>query len=169
MHFYNYQLSLILDHIYLHILKCCHNFHGHQIPNNNFYHHLDFAEPGNTGSDLVVKGIVYNEMKGAYSDLDGIIDQESSAGICPDNAYGLDSGGKPEAIPSLTYEDFVAFYKTYYHPSNSYIFLYGNLPADKQLEFLDRTCLGAYDRIQVDSGILPQPRWSEPNVRWTTE
>ena len=125
-------------------------------------HHFDFAEPGNTDSQLVIKGIVYNEMKGAYSDLDGCIWREQTKSICPDNAYGFDSGGDPEFIPSLTYEQFKAFHRTYYHPSNALIFIYGNIPTEEHLEFLERDYLSNFDRIDVDTSIVAQPRWDEP-------
>ena len=125
-------------------------------------HHLDFAEPGNTESDLIVKGIVYNEMKGVYSDLDSITFKHITEDLCPDNTYGHDSGGDPDYIPDLTYEQFVDFHKTYYHPSNSLIFLFGDIPTEKHLAFLDQACLDAFDRIEIDTTIAPQPRWSEP-------
>ncbi len=125
-------------------------------------HHLDFFEPGNPESPLTVKGIVYNEMKGAFSDLDGIIERKAGRGIFPDNAYGLESGGDPESIPDLTYEQFARFYRTYYHPSNSLIFLYGNIPTEKHLAFLDERYLSGFDRLQVDTAIALQPRWTRP-------
>ncbi|MFH0911975.1 MAG: insulinase family protein [Planctomycetota bacterium] len=125
-------------------------------------HHLFFAAPGDPESPLIVKGIVYNEMKGVYSDLDGLIDRHITKSISPDNAYGRDSGGDPDAIPSLTFEAFRAFHARYYHPSNAYFFLYGDLPTEKHLAFLDRECLHAFDRIEIDTAIPPQRRWSEP-------
>lgn len=125
-------------------------------------HHLEFAEPGNPESDLTVNGIVYNEMKGVYSSLDGIIESEDTRRICPDNAYGLDYGGDPKAIPNLTYEQFKAFHQRYYHPSNALIFIYGNIDTPRHLEFLDREYLSQYERLAIDTTIHPQPRWSEP-------
>lgn len=125
-------------------------------------HHLAFAEPGNLESPLVVKGIVYNEMKGVYSDLDGIIGRAIGKHLCPDNAYGRDFGGDPDVIPSLTYEQFRAFHATYYHPSNARFFLYGNLPTQRHLEFLDRRVLAPFGRIDVRTEIGPQPRWTAP-------
>jgi len=125
-------------------------------------HHLDFALPGDINSPLIIKGIVYNEMKGAYSDLDGAIERKTKLSICPDNAYGLDSGGDPDVIPTLTYDRFVEFYKTYYHPSNSLIFIYGNIPTEKHLAFLDREHLAAFDSISINTAIAPQPLWKEP-------
>jgi len=125
-------------------------------------HHFDFQTPGDPSAPLVIKGIVYNEMKGAYSDLDGTIQRRTQLSICPDNAYGFDSGGDPDVIPTLTYERFVDFHRTYYHPSNSLIFLYGNIPTERHLAFLDRHYLSAFDRLNVDTSIAAQPRWARP-------
>ncbi|MBN2711756.1 MAG: insulinase family protein, partial [Planctomycetes bacterium] len=125
-------------------------------------HHYEFAEPGNTGSPLIIKGIVYNEMKGAYSDLDGIIDRNLTRSICPDNAYGKDSGGDPEIIPELTYEQFTNFHARYYHPSNALLFVHGNIPTEKHMKFLDDEYLSKFDAISIDTSIDEQPRWSEP-------
>lgn len=125
-------------------------------------HRLDWADPDNPDSPLTIKGIVYNEMKGAYSTLDGTIYRTAAAALFPDTAYGRDSAGSPEAIPSLTYAQFIEFHRRYYHPSNAFIFLYGNTPPEPHLAFLDETCLSNYRRIDVDTGIAPQPRWTEP-------
>ncbi len=127
-------------------------------------HHFDFKEPGNTGSELLIKGIVYNEMKGAYSDLDGVIDKEESAKLFNSNEYGNDYGGDPECIPELTYEEFVNFHKTYYHPANSYVFIYGNIPTAKHLEFLDTEYLNAYEKIEIDTAIRPLKLWEQPSA-----
>lgn len=129
-------------------------------------HHYEFAQADDTGSALTIKGIVYNEMKGAYSDLDGVIGREMTKSICPDNAYGFDSGGNPEHIPCLDYETFCSFHKRYYHPSNALLLLYGNIDTEKQLAFLDSEYLSAFDAIEIDTSIAEQPRWTEP-VRQT--
>jgi Zn-dependent M16 (insulinase) family peptidase len=125
-------------------------------------HHLDFVEPGNPKSPLTIKGIVYNEMKGALSDLDGIIQHKTGRSIFPDNAYGLESGGDPEAIPDLTYEQFVRFYETFYHPTNGLIFVYGKIPTEKHLVFLDQEYLSNFERLSIDTTINPQSSWREP-------
>jgi Zn-dependent M16 (insulinase) family peptidase len=125
-------------------------------------YHLEFADPEDPDSPLVIKGIVYNEMKGAYSDLDTLIQRHVRMSLFPDNAYGLDSGGDPEVLPSLTYERFVEFHRTYYHPANSRIFLYGHIPTERHLEFLDRNYLSGYGRIAIDTSIKEQPKWGEP-------
>lgn len=123
-------------------------------------HHREFADISDPESPLIVKGIVYNEMKGGYSTLDGTLGREGRR-LFPDNAYGLDSGGDPEHIPELSYEDFTAFHRRYYHPSNAFIFIYGDLPTAQHLAFLDREYLSGFDRIDVDTSIANQPRWSE--------
>ncbi len=124
-------------------------------------HHLDFSTPGEPTSALTVNGIVYNEMRGVYSDLDGLIDRHTTRSICPDNAYGRDSGGSPDAIPRLTYSAFRDFHARYYHPANARVFLYGNLPTEGHLAFLDER-LHDFDRLNVDTRIAPQSRWREP-------
>ncbi len=123
-------------------------------------HHLDFVDRADPDSPLKINGIVYNEMKGAFSDLDGVISRHTHD-IFPDTAYGRESGGDPDAIPDLTYEQFRDFHATYYHPSNAYLLVYGNIPTRKHLAFLDREYLGAFERIEIDTAIAEQPRWSE--------
>lgn len=102
-----------------------------------------------TGS-LAYKGVVYNEMKGAYSDPDDLHDDLCRRSLFPDTAYGLDSGGDPEVIPRLDYATFKAFHEKYYHPSNSFIYFYGNDDPEERLAFLDRW-LAPYSRIEVES------------------
>ncbi|MBP7275810.1 MAG: insulinase family protein [Kiritimatiellae bacterium] len=124
-------------------------------------HHFDFERKNDPASPLTVSGIVYNEMKGVYSSLDGCMWRATEA-LYPDTPYGFDSGGDPEVIPSLTYEQFVGFHRRYYHPSNARIFLYGDIPTRDHLAFLDREALAAYERIEMDSAIPAQPRWTAP-------
>jgi Zn-dependent M16 (insulinase) family peptidase len=127
-------------------------------------HHYALAEPGNLESDLVIKGIVYNEMKGAYSDLDNLIARESGRRLTPQNAYGRDAGGDPEAIPALTYEVFNAFHRRHYHPANAYFFFYGNLPTEDHLAFLAEQGLADFGSGSAAPGIGDQPRWDAPRV-----
>ena len=119
--------------------------------------HYEFDEEGN----LIYNGVVYNEMKGAFSDADEIFQRQIMNALYPDTAYGVESGGDPEVIPELTYEEFLEFHSKYYHPSNSYIFLYGNMDMAEKLEFIDREYLSAYDAIQVDSEIWLQPAFAQ--------
>jgi len=109
-----------------------------------------------------IKGIVYNEMKGVYSDFRSHVARRTIGGLYPDTTYAYDSGGDPEDIPSLTYEQFCEFHRRYYHPSNSYIFLYGTIPTESTLRFLDEKYLGAFHRFDADSIVRPQPLWSAP-------
>ena len=115
--------------------------------------------------ELIYNGVVYNEMKGAFSSEDQILGRESLNSLFPDNAYGVESGGNPDDIPSLTYENFVKFYKKYYHPSNSYIYLYGNCNMEEKLEYLDKEYLSKFDTIDPDSAILPHEPFKETKVR----
>ena len=110
---------------------------------------------------VTINGVVYNEMKGAYSSPDEMLQNLIYQNLFPDNAYGKDSGGNPAHIPELTYEDFLNFYKKYYHPSNSYIFLYGDCDMKERLEWLDKEYLAAYDAIEVESQIEPQKSFDE--------
>lgn len=100
---------------------------------------------------LTINGVVYNEMKGAFSSPDDVLDREIFNSLYPDTAYGVESGGAPEKIPDLTYEDFLDFHRQYYHPSNAYIYLYGDADMEERLRWLDEAYLGAYDAISVDS------------------
>ncbi len=103
--------------------------------------------------EITYKGVVYNEMKGAFSSPDGILMRKIQNSLFPDTTYGFESGGDPENIPDLTYDNFIASHKKYYSPANSYIYLYGNMNLENKLEFLDREYLSGYDKIQVDSSI----------------
>ncbi len=107
-------------------------------------------------SPLTLNGVVYNEMKGAFSSPDEVNDREVVNSLFPDTPYGVESGGDPKEIPTLTYEQFLAFHGKYYHPSNSYIYLYGNMDMVEKLEWIDENYLSQFDRIEVDSALKPQ-------------
>ena len=102
---------------------------------------------------LTYNGVVYNEMKGAFSSPDDVLSRYCLNSLYPDTSYGTESGGDPEAIPDLTYEAFLDFHKKLYHPSNSYIYLYGNCDMEERLEYLDREYLSSYDYMKIDSEI----------------
>ncbi len=112
--------------------------------------------------ELKINGVVYNEMKGAFSSPDDVLDREVFNSLFPDTPYGVESGGDPACIPDLTYEDFLAFHSRYYHPSNSYIYLYGNMDMAERLDFIDRAYLSHFDAISVDSGIRDQEHCKTP-------
>jgi hypothetical protein len=110
---------------------------------------------------LTMKGVVYNEMKGAYSSPDGVLSEFSQRELFPDITYGIDSGGDPEVIPELTYEQFKAFHDEYYHPSNARILFYGDDDEEARLkkaaEYLDQ-----FEAITIDSSVGVQKPFAAP-------
>lgn len=117
---------------------------------------LDSAE-----DKLKYNGVVYNEMKGAFSSPEGVLDRVILNTLFPDTSYANESGGDPEVIPELTYEQFLDFHRKFYHPSNSYIYLYGDMDIEEKLHWLDQEYLGKYDREPVDSRIRFQEPFAE--------
>lgn len=111
---------------------------------------------------IVYNGVVYNEMKGAYSSPDDVCDRLVMNSLFPDTTYGVDSGGMPEHIPELTYEQFLNFHRTYYHPSNSYIYLYGDMDFEERLKYLDEAYLSRFERTSVSSEVKLQKPFSAP-------
>ena len=110
---------------------------------------------------LRYSGVVYNEMKGALSSPDDVLENKVMLSLYPDTTYGFESGGDPDAIPTLTYEGFCAFHSRYYHPSNSYIYLYGALDIEEKLAYLDREYLSSFNRIEPHSEIALQTPFGE--------
>ena len=110
---------------------------------------------------LEYNGVVYNEMKGAFSSPEGVLDRVVLNTLFPDTSYANESGGDPEVIPELTYEQFLDFHRKYYHPSNSYIYLYGDMDMEEKLKWLDLEYLSDYEEIQVDSKIKYQEPFTE--------
>lgn len=119
-------------------------------------------EMENADSDLTINGVVYNEMKGAYSSPDDVLSRQILNSLFPDTTYAIESGGDPKVIPTLTYEDFLAFHSKYYHPSNSYIYIYGDADIDELLDYLDTKYLRYYDYLEVDSEINMQKPFDKP-------
>ena len=115
----------------------------------------------NKDSSIVYKGVVYNEMKGAFSSPTRELGYQIDKNLFPDNGYHFSSGGYPITIPTLTYEDFINFHKKYYHPSNSYIYLYGNADLDKELEFIDKEYLSNYEKSDFKASIPLQKPFPE--------
>ncbi|NDO45682.1 insulinase family protein [Clostridium sp. MD294] len=110
---------------------------------------------------LSIKGVVYNEMKGALSDPESILSNTISRSLFPSTTYRFESGGNPESIPELTYENFLEFHKKYYHPSNSYIYLYGDMEIEKKLEWIDREYLSHFKKRQFDLKIPLEENFSK--------
>ena len=114
---------------------------------------------------LIYNGVVYNEMKGAYSSPESLLDSVTQKTLFPDTCYGKDSGGDPVHIPELSYEKFLDFHRTYYHPSNSYIYLYGDMDMAEKLAWLDEEYLSHYEERPVDSRIREQKAFEKPVER----
>ena len=134
----------------------------------NIYHEQNiFRQEGwhyemeSEDSALTINGVVYNEMKGVFSSPDDVLERETMNVLFPDTAYGVESGGDPDVIPTLTYRNYLDFHSKYYHPSNSYIFLYGDMDMAESLHFLDSEYLSRFDAIPVDSALRFQKPFSE--------
>lgn len=112
--------------------------------------------------ELSINGVVYNEMKGAFSSPDDVLEREISSSLFPDTPYAHESGGDPDEIPNLSYEEFLDFHRKYYHPSNSYIYLYGNMDMVERLTWMDEAYLSHFDKIEVDSEIPMQAPFETP-------
>jgi Zn-dependent M16 (insulinase) family peptidase len=120
--------------------------------------HLDLDSPDRP---MIYKGVVYNEMKGAYSSPERVLAEYSQQSLFPDNTYGLDSGGHPNRIPELTFDQFLAFHRKYYHPSNARITFCGDDNPEERLRIAN-AYLQDFERVEIDSGIPLQPSFREP-------
>lgn len=112
--------------------------------------------------ELTINGVVYNEMKGAFSSPDDVLEREMMNSLYPHTTYGCESGGDPEVIPELTYEEFLDFHRKYYHPTNSYIYLYGNMDMAEKLQFIAEHYLSAFEKQEIDSEITEEPAFLTP-------
>lgn len=134
---------------------------------NIYQHDKTFRQEGwsykldQPDGELTISGVVYNEMKGAFSSPEGVLDRVVLNSLFPDTAYAVESGGDPEVIPQLTYEQFLDFHRKYYHPSNSYIYLYGDMDMEEKLKWLDEKYLSDFDNEPVDSEIHLQKPFTE--------
>ncbi len=129
-----------------------------KLAQEGWHYELDAA-----GGPLTYKGVVFNEMKGAYASPDGLLGRLSQQALFPDTTYGVDSGGDPAVIPDLTYEQFRRFYQSYYHPSNARLFFYGDDDPEERLRRMD-AYLAPFDRAEVDSAIGLQPAFAAPRT-----
>ncbi len=141
-----------LMHVYLDAVFYPNIYKNEKIFRQEGWHYeMDSVE-----DELTINGVVYNEMKGAFSSADDVMMREMMNSLYPDTTYGFESGGDPDCIPDLTYEDFMNFHSRYYHPSNSYIYLYGNMDMAEKLQFIDEKYLSNFEEIIVDSQIQTQ-------------
>lgn len=135
----------------------------------NIYHYEEiFKQEGwhyeleDADGPVTINGVVYNEMKGAFSSPDDVIERLILNSLFPDTSYANESGGDPEEIPKLTYEAYLDFHRKYYHPGNSYIYLYGNMDIAEKLKWMDEAYLGKYGRTEADSAIKIQRPFEKP-------
>ncbi len=138
-----------LMHVYLDAVFYPNIYQNESIFRQEGWHYETDEETG----ALTINGVVYNEMKGAYSSADDVLETAIVNSLYPHTTYGVESGGDPEVIPTLDYEEFLDFHSKYYHPSNSYIYLYGDMNMAEQLAFIDEQYLSDFDALQVDSEI----------------
>ena len=122
-----------------------------------------YAEDKNSRPSLNISGVVFGEMKGVFSSPESLLAEQSQASLFPDTLYRFNSGGDPECIPLLTYEAFVSFHSRYYHPSNSYIFFWGDDDPTERLRILD-AYLSQFDAKETDSSVKLQPRLTESRL-----
>ena len=148
-----------LVHVYLDAVFYPNIYKNEKIFRQEGWHY----EMENLDDELKINGVVYNEMKGAFSSADDVMMREMMNSLYPDTTYGFESGGDPDCIPDLTYEDFMNFHSRYYHPSNSYIYLYGNMDMAEKLQFIDEKYLSNFEAIQVDSRIQTQQPFEAVN------
>lgn len=123
---------------------------------------LENENPTDPNTPLVFKGVVFNEMKGAFSDNERVYAQHLQNKLYPDHTYSVVSGGEPLAIPDLTWEQLRQFHATHYHPSNARFFTYGDLPLEQHLKQIEAEALSKFERIDPNTEVPSQPHWSSP-------
>ena len=149
-----------LMHVYLDAVFFPNIYHEQNIFRQEGWHY----ELENENAPLKVNGVVYNEMKGVFSSADDVLERETMNALFPDTAYGVESGGDPEVIPDLTYEAYLDFHSRYYHPSNSYIYLYGDMDFADTLSFIDKEYLSRFDLLSIDSALKVQRPFEKERV-----
>ena len=147
-----------LMHVYLDAVFCTNIYQKEEIfRQEGWSYQLESPE-----DEITYNGVVYNEMKGAFSSPEDVLDREIINALYPDTPYGFESGGDPEYIPDLTYEEFLDFHRKYYHPSNAFLYLYGNMDVCERLQWMDQEYLSRYDAKTVDSRICMQKPFEAP-------
>ncbi|MCR5792074.1 MAG: insulinase family protein [Lachnospiraceae bacterium] len=148
----NFKDFCNLMHVYLDAVFYPNIYKREEIFKQEGWHYELDSEDG----ELKYNGVVYNEMKGAFSSPEQVLFRVIQQQMLPDTPYGTESGGDPEFIPDLTYQNFLDFHSKYYHPSNSYIYLYGDMDMAERLEWMDEHYLSHFDYLKVDSKIGEQ-------------
>jgi Zn-dependent M16 (insulinase) family peptidase len=121
-----------------------------------------FEDPFEPKTPLTIQGIVFNEMKGVFSNPESVLWRKLAAGLCPDTPYGHDSGGDPKEIPNLTHENLKKFHDTYYHPSRCIFYFYGNIPVEEHLSYIEKKVLANAEKKEAIAPIPKQKRFHEP-------
>ncbi|XP_037561015.1 presequence protease, mitochondrial-like [Dermacentor silvarum] len=129
---------------------------------------LEHTDPKDKSSPIVIKGVVYNEMKGVFSNSSNDFNQAIVNKLCPSGVYGHVSGGHPLSIPDLTWEQLKEFHDKHYHPSNARFLTYGDFPMEKTLSLIDELALSKFEKIDSSHVIPPEPRWKEPRMETMT-
>ena len=124
--------------------------------------HYELLNRGTPDEELKLNGVVYNEMKGAFSNPDSVLESRIMSALYPHTTYAHESGGLPSDIPKLSFEDFLDFHRRYYHPSNAYIYLYGDMDMDEKLMWIDEHYLSHYDKLEIDSHIDKEAPFETP-------
>lgn len=125
-------------------------------------HRLEFAEPDNPDSKLMYKGVVFNEMKGAMSSVPAQLWHTLGKYLYPTTTYHYNSGGDPESIVDLSYEQLVDFYRSHYHPSNAIFMTFGNIPAAEHQQKFEELALKHFDRLDKQISVPPEKRYLAP-------
>lgn len=149
-----------LMHVYLDAVFYPNIYERDEIMKQEGWHYEQDEETG----ELKINGVVYNEMKGVYSSAEEQLYRIIEKALLGSTAYGYESGGDPVCIPMLTQKVFIDFHKKYYHPSNSYIYLYGDMDSVSELEFIDREYLSDFDYLDIDSKITDEPPFLAPKT-----
>ncbi|KAM5235046.1 presequence protease, mitochondrial [Ctenodactylus gundi] len=123
---------------------------------------LEHENPSDPNSPLIFKGVVFNEMKGVFTDNESIFAQHLQNKLLPDHTYAVVSGGDPLCIPELTWEQLKQFHATYYHPSNARFLTYGNFPLEQHLEQIQNEALCKFQKIEPNTAVPSQKPWNEP-------
>ncbi len=146
-----------LMHVYMDAVFLTNIYDREQIFRQEGWHYELESPEG----ELTYNGVVYNEMKGAFSSPESVLERAILNSLYPDTCYANESGGDPEVIPTLKYSDFLSFHSKYYHPSNSYIYLYGDMNVEEKLNWIDAEYLSKYDKMDIDSEIRLQKPFAE--------
>ena len=125
-------------------------------------HRLEFATPDDSASELTFKGVVFNEMKGAMSSINSVLWQTMSKYLYPTSTYHYNSGGDPVDIPNLTYDQFIQFYKTHYHPSNAIFLTFGDIPAAEHQQRFQDQALQRFNKLEGDIAVSNEQRYQKP-------